>query len=197
MNVLKKYLVRMCAIVAIYFVLGFGAHLVDEVLDMPHPYCGPHTSWFRLALYRGVHLGIIFAAAIFFIANLSVVVDWVRATGPRPLREDLDMDYYPRFWQASRWLRSRLSRLVLIAGFLVIVGYWTATIIWIWEAEQSPHGMISPPHRISSVICFGWSVAWLADSLQRKSKSTVVGSVLFMMLTSWQLYVVGVYPLVG
>jgi hypothetical protein len=160
-----------------YFFFAFFARLLEDVIEQP---IGGPKPIGDLKLF----LAPFCFGAVFGLMMLLVFVLEQRVLASRGIQaSDEDLAYYPRPRALKMLFTSARSRLLVMAGFLLIAGYWVFTEIGLYEARHRPHGNIWPPTRIQFVLQFGWALLWTADCLNRPNRERLGSALAFLTLT--------------
>ena len=80
--------------------------------------------------------------------------------------------YYPQLGNIRRGLRLLHVRLILMIGGLLVVGYYTVTVIQVSWPQQSGYMLCLPP-RVWISCHLLWGLLWLADCASRPNRDMV------------------------
>ena len=161
--------IRYASLIAGYFAGAYTLYLFDYSVTQPHPVYLDGTTWLRYAVREG------------FIWSLwcSICIGILFPIGLALQKSPRDLAFYPIVRHFPLLLRSLGSRLVIIAGGLLLGGYLCSVAIMVWGAAHTPHGLIWPPHFIYAVSMSLWGLWWMADCVTRPRRGSVVAAVIF------------------
>lgn len=163
----------------LYFVLTAAAHLLGGVIDQPHPQYQEGT-WLTHRLEQSIDWASCIAVAIMVLVPLDLMGQYAQKCDTR-----MNVTYYPNPLNLSRWWSTKSARITLVAGVLLLAGYYASTVIAMTGARMGSDGIIWPPERVFLCIMWGWGIIWLADCFTRPGYATMVAAVgylCFMLL---------------
>lgn len=160
----------------LYFALGFGMHLLGGAVDQPHPeYL--EGNWFTHRVGSSAQYGVALAVVMAVLVLVDLAAQYARRRqGP------VDLAYYPRPGGIRRCFAVVPARLTLVAGFLLLAGFFASTELELRAVEMGAGGWVWPPERVFFVCLVAWGVLWLADCLPRPGYGTVVAASGFLLL---------------
>jgi hypothetical protein len=162
----------------LYCTLAFTFFFLDAAIDKPHPaYLNDRRqvtdAWLIVALADA-------AKAVPFTAGgvlvLIAINEAVPTSGPK------DRAYYPRLLNVWRGLGLPHIRLLLIAGVLLVVGYYALTVVEV-SSRQKVCGVVWPPSRVWITCHFLWGLLWLADCASRPHRGMMDVAIGYLCIT--------------
>jgi hypothetical protein len=158
----------------LYAILNFVFFLFGEAIDQPHPAYLDGSTWLDHAVANGLQFTPYVVIATFIIMAIDCAVQRSR---PR------NGAYYPRLSSVWLGLGSVRVRLVLTIGLLLVIGYYSPSVIEVWRAHQSPGGWVWPPKRVYAACHFLWSLLWIADCQSRPNRGTMAAAIGCLVMT--------------
>ena len=162
----------------LYFALGFGFHVLGGAIDQPHPLYVDGGDWFTKRFDRSIQTGVLLAILIGVLIPIDLIAQHLRR-GASPK----DLAYFPRPGGIVRCLWVMRARLTLVAGFLLLVGYFVGTELELQLHKMGAGGLVWPPERVLFTCLVAWGLLWIADCLARPDNGTVVAAMGFLLMS--------------
>ncbi len=173
---MRPMILRAGIVVAGYFGSTFLLFILDSAITQPHPVYVSGT-WLTYAARNALFWALRFGVGVAVIVTVDLGVQRIHGASSKR-----DLRFYPTVKGLRNAVRAPMPRLVMVAGLLLLGGYYALVEIAIWETSRRPHGLIWPPHRLFVVCLISWGVLWIADCLRRPGGGTIVGAIAF---TTW------------
>jgi hypothetical protein len=160
----------------LYFAVGFGLCLFGGFVDQPHPSYADGSTWLSHRIPLAIGIGATVAVGVVIL----IVIDQLARATPNVGLDELA--YYPRPAGLKRCLSAMPARLVLVAGFLALGGWFVHTELVLSVVNMSAGGLVWPPERVLAAGLVAWGLLWLADCLGRPGRATIVAAGGFLLL---------------
>jgi hypothetical protein len=178
-----RFIAAMVLTPALYFTLGVGLHLFDDIVNQP--LTGYDGNWLRRQIEDSVTGGVLLAIVVGLLMVTDVCVQAYHGNEP------IDLAYYPTPRGVWRSLFVQPSRLILAVGFLGLAAYSVNFQLHTRATEIWSHALVWPPPYATAAGLGLWALLWYADSLARPKRGTVFASTCFVLVSLFVLIAVG------
>jgi hypothetical protein len=171
--------VKIPVIAAGYFVLAaafcfWGGVIERACPDFPLGDWLTQPGWRAWVMQRwdeSLSVGLEFAIVMAVAMAADALVQYRQPERP------MDYAYYPRIEGLVKSLSLVQGRMVLMIGFLVLLGGYADLALKEW-----PHGNLAGPEVAIATCLLGWNLLWIADCMSRPRHTTLWVAVAFFFI---------------